>query len=290
MKVSGFTFIRNALKYDYPVEEAIRSILPLCDKVYVAVGESEDETLALVSAIDPQKIIIKQTTWDDSLREGGRVLALETDKAFSMIPDDTDWCLYIQADEVIHEKYHKAILNTMQEHQDDQNVEGLLFNYLHFYGSYDYVADSRNWYRKEIRIIRKNIPVHSYRDAQGFRKEGNIKLKVKQVDAWVYHYGWVKPPAAQQAKQMTFHKLWHDEAWMKKNIADVMEFDYSGIDSLTVFEGTHPQVMYGRITQRNWKFSFDPSKKNWGIKMRFLMWIEKKTGWRVGEYKNYRLS
>ncbi|MBM3912615.1 MAG: glycosyltransferase family 2 protein, partial [Sphingomonadales bacterium] len=45
MKVSGFTFIRNAVLLDYPILEAIRSILPLCDEIVVAVGKSEDETL-----------------------------------------------------------------------------------------------------------------------------------------------------------------------------------------------------------------------------------------------------
>jgi hypothetical protein len=29
MKVSGFTFVRNVVKYDYPVVESIRSILPV---------------------------------------------------------------------------------------------------------------------------------------------------------------------------------------------------------------------------------------------------------------------
>ena len=49
MKVCGFTIIRNAIKYGYPVAESIRSILPICDKVVVAVGESEDDTLALIN-------------------------------------------------------------------------------------------------------------------------------------------------------------------------------------------------------------------------------------------------
>ena len=48
MKVSGFTFVRNAVKYDYPVVESIASILPLCDEVVVAVGQSEDGTRALI--------------------------------------------------------------------------------------------------------------------------------------------------------------------------------------------------------------------------------------------------
>ena len=38
MNVAGFTFIRNAVRLDYPVREAILSILPLCNKVYVAVA------------------------------------------------------------------------------------------------------------------------------------------------------------------------------------------------------------------------------------------------------------
>ncbi len=103
MKVTGFTFIRNALKYDYPVVQAIRSILPLVDDFVVAVGRSEDETLALIRSIDPTKIKIVETIWDDSQREGGKVLALETDKAFQAISQEADWCFYLQGDEVIHE-------------------------------------------------------------------------------------------------------------------------------------------------------------------------------------------
>ncbi len=92
MTVAGFTFIRNALTYDYPIEAAIRSILPVCDFVVVAVGKSEDATLELIQSIDNQKIRIIETEWDDTLREGGRVLAVETDKAFDAIGvDEADW-------------------------------------------------------------------------------------------------------------------------------------------------------------------------------------------------------
>ena len=38
MKVSGFTFVRNVVKYDYPVVESIRSILPVVDEFIVNVG------------------------------------------------------------------------------------------------------------------------------------------------------------------------------------------------------------------------------------------------------------
>lgn len=287
MFVSGFTIVRNAIRFDYPIVEAITSILPLCDEFVVAVGKSEDDTLALIRSINDPKIRIIETVWNDALREGGRVLADETNKAFDAIYPKADWCFYIQGDEVIHEKYHPAIRSAMQEWKDDQSVDGLLFNYTHFYGSYDYTGDSRRWYRKEIRIIRRDDTIRSYRDAQGFRRKDNSKLRVKPVDAFVYHYGWVKPPEAQQAKQQSFHKMWHDDQWMEKNIPKVDSFDYSQVDSLAHFTGTHPLVMQERISRQNWKFSFDPTKKRWGIKMRFLMWVEKTTGFRIGEYKNY---
>jgi hypothetical protein len=290
MFISGFTIVRNAIKFDYPIVEAIRSILPLCDELVVAVGKSEDETLALIRGINDPKIRIVETVWNDSLREGGRVLADETNKAYDAISPKADWCFYIQGDEVIHEKYFPAIRAAMEKWKDDKSIDGLLFNYRHFYGSYDFVGDSRRWYRKEIRIVRKDENIRSYRDAQGFRKKDGSKLHVKPVDAFVFHYGWVKPPEAQQAKQQSFHKMWHDDAWMEKNVPKVEQFDYSSVDSLAHFTETHPSVMHERVRRQNWKFAFDPTKKKWGLKMRLLMWIEKTTGWRPGEYRNYILK
>ncbi len=289
MKVSGFTFIRNATKYDYPVVEAITSILPICDEFIVAVGKSDDDTLQLIKNINSPKIKIVETVWDDNLREGGKVLATETNKALSAISPDSTWAFYIQADECVHEKYLPTIKEAMRKWKGDKQVEGLLFNYLHFYGSYDYVGDSRKWYRKEIRIVRNDATITSYRDAQGFRKNGE-KLKVKPIDAFVYHYGWVKPPKLQQAKLEVFNRLWHDEEWMKKNIQQVDKFDYSQIDSLAQFKDTHPTVMQQRIKNKNWQFSFDPTVKKRSFALRTLLFVEQITGWRIGEYKNYKRS
>jgi hypothetical protein len=286
MRVSGFTIVRNAIKYDYPVKEAILSILPLCDEVIVAVGNSEDNTLEHIRSIASDKIKIIETVWDDSLREGGKVLAIETNKAFDAISQDSDWAFYIQADEIVHENYYENIRSAMQKYLHQKEVEGLLFNYTHFFGSYDFVGDSRIWYKNEIRIIRNDKKIRSYKDAQGFRKNGN-KLKVKTIDACIYHYGWVKPPEAQQAKQKSFNKLWHNDEWMKKNVSNTETFDYSQIDSLAHFKGTHPKVMQERIERINWKFDFDPTRKKMSLKNRLLYFIEKHTGWRIGEYKNY---
>lgn len=288
MKVSGFTFIRNAIKYDYPVVEAITSVLPLCDEFVVAVGNSEDNTRDLIEGIGSPKIKIIDTVWDDSLREGGRVLAVETDKAFDALSSDSDWAFYIQGDEVLHEQYIDPLKKAMLLYRDQPEVEGLLFNYQHFYGSYDYVGDSRRWYRKEVRIIRNDKKIRSYRDAQGFRKNDR-PLNVKPVDATMFHYGWVKPPEAQQAKQENFNKLWHNDEWVNKNIPKAEGFDYTKIDSLAHFSGSHPKVIQPRISRQNWQFNFDPTKKRLPLKSRILHTIESLTGWRVGEYRNYKV-
>lgn len=294
MKISGFTIIRNAIKYDYPVVEAITSILPICDGFVVAVGNSDDGTLQLIKNINSPKIKIIETIWDDTLRQGGQVLAIETNKAFDAISDDSDWCFYIQSDECVHEKHLASIKEAMLKYKDDKRVDGLLFNYIHFYGSYNYVGNSRRWYRKEIRVIKNDKSIRSYKDAQGFRKKDAstgsaiIKLNVKPIDAEIYHYGWVKPPKAQQAKQENFHKMWHNDEWMKKNIAQVEEFDYSKIDSLEEFKNTHPQVFQARVKSANWSFKFNSSQIKLSVKDKILLFIEKITGWRVGEYKNYK--
>ena len=80
----------------------------------------------------------------------------ETDKAFDAIPIEVDWCFYIQGDETLHEQYFDAVKSAMLHYKDDEKVEGLLFKYKHFYGSYDYVGDSRKWYRHEVRIIKND--------------------------------------------------------------------------------------------------------------------------------------
>jgi glycosyltransferase involved in cell wall biosynthesis len=289
MKISGFTFVRNAIKFDYPIVEAITSILPICDEMIVAVGNSDDDTLELIKSIDSPKIKIIETVWDDTLREGGKVLAEETDKALAAVSPDSDWCFYVQGDEVVHDQYLSTIHQAMQDNLFDLNVDGLLFKYQHFYGTYQYVADAHRWYRREIRVIRNTGKVTSYKDAQGFRTTDNQKLSVKMIDAYIYHYGWVKPPEIQREKMKSSIKFWANEEKVDALKPQLDNFDYSEIDSLTNFKGTHPAVMQARIARVNWQFNFNIKEKKTSLKTRFRNWVEKLTGWRIGEYRNYRL-
>ena len=291
MKVSGFTFVKNAVKYGYPLAESVRSLLPVVDEMIICAGNSEDTTNELIASLGSGKIKVVHSVWDNSLREGGKVLAAETNKAMDATATDSDWLFYIQADEVLHEKYYPVILEAMKKYRDDKEVEGLLFHYHHFYGSFKYIGDGRRWYSKEIRVIRNDKAIRSYRDAQGFRKNGN-KLKVKLIDAYIYHYGWVRNPLIMKEKTRDFGKLWNggkdDELWIRE--LDKKEgFDYSNIDSVTLFEETHPVVMKELVEKENWNFNTDIKKKNFkNVKHRLFYFFWRKFGWRPFEYRNYK--
>jgi hypothetical protein len=285
MKVSGFSFIKNAVKFQYPIVEAIQSILPLCDEVVIAVGDSEDGTRDLVSSID-SKIKIIDTVWNKNLKDGA-VLADETNKAFNAVSKESDWCFYIQGDEVVHEDGYNEILSAMKEWKDVKEVDGLLFKYRHFYGSFDYIGVSSRWYRNEIRIIKNNKNFYSYKDAQGFRKNTNDKLRVKPLNAYIHHYGWVREPKAMLAKSKQLSSYYHDNR--EENSNDGKDFDYSEIDALQKFKGLHPAVMQQRINNMNWKFEHDLSYNKLKVKEKFKNLLEKVTGKRPFDYKNYKI-
>ncbi len=288
MKIAGFTIIKNAVINDFPIVEAIGSILPVVDEMIVLIGDSSDETTALIEAIGDPKIKIHHSVWNKNLRKGGAVLADETDKAFALVGDEYTWAFYIQGDELVHEKYHATIRAACEKYAADTEVQGLLFKYKHFYGTYDYVGDSRKWYANEIRIIRNNKAISAYRDAQGFRI-GRTKLPVAKVDASIYHYGWVKSPAQMRKKLKESSVYWNDDTAMEKIKLSPEDYDFTGFDSLEKFTGTHPRVMVDRIQKKNWVIDVDLSQKKFSFKNKCLYYFEKLTGIRPFDFKNYKI-
>lgn len=283
VKVSGFTMVRNAVKLDFPLEASIRSILPICDEMVVAVGKSEDDTLDLVRAIDDPKIRIVETEWDFSLKS--RVLSAQTQLA--MRACRYPWGVYIQADEVLHERGAAALQAAIQRYDADPRVEGLLVKYVHFYGDLKTIATSRRWYRREVRAVRLDpvLDVRSFRDAQGFRVGPNDrKIRARLVDAEMFHYGWARPTPAIRAKREASSVIW-DRA------RDPDQPVLTWIPCLRPFRGTHPAIarewiedrLYAerQLTPRRLKFS--------DLRFYISAAIERVTGARVFEFRNYEL-
>ena len=90
MKISGFTFVRNATRYYYPVKESILSVLPLVDEFIVALGEGHpgDRTREEIESIGSDKIRILDRVWDKDLMVDGKIYAHETNFALSQCTGD----------------------------------------------------------------------------------------------------------------------------------------------------------------------------------------------------------
>ncbi len=290
--ISGFTYVRNGINYGVPFIEAIQSILPICHELIAVVGDSVDGTRELITQINSPKIKIIDTVWDMSLREGGKIFAQQANMGLKAIAGD--WAFHIQADEVIHENDLPTIEAAVHKYAQEEVVDGLLFPFLHFWGDYRHVQNSRRVHRKEIRVFKNNKQVRSYRDSQGFRiypsletydsgKHKGKKLAVKYIDTPVYHYNGVKDSSAMLEKNTLDYFYGHNKE------KDTRPFNYHTVPRVKEFTGTHPSIMAKRIAAYNFVFEHDLSKAVWKTKDKIIQPIEDFLGLRFGEYKNYIL-
>lgn len=311
MKISGFSFVRNGIKLYYPVVESVRSILPIVDEFVIAIGkgDADDSTREKIAAIGDSKIKIIDTIWDEKYFKKGVINAMQTNIAKAACSGD--WLFYLQADEVVHEKYLAVIQARCQELLNNNEVEGLLFQYKHFWGDYNHYHGGHGWYPYEIRIIRNRPEIYSWQSAQSFRRfdyydnprqeSGHHKLNVAKVAAEIFHYGWVRPPHLMQNKRRALDSV----HWGIKRAKDYYEkapreFDYGPLNLLTEFKETHPELMQEWISQMDWRdrlqYAGKPNPyrelhKHERRKYRFLSFIEKHVngGEQIGGFKNYKL-
>ncbi len=263
MTISGFTIVRNAGKYYFPIKESILSILPIVDEFIVALGDcdADDNTLELIQSIGSEKIVIHPRVWDEKAFVDGKIFADET--TFALQQCKGDWCFYLQADEVIHEQDLPLIQSSCRQFLHDKRIDGFLFKYHHFFADYEHHMPFHGWYKNEIRVVRNHAGIFSYKDAQSFRKNNLGKLNVKALNAYVYHYGWVRPPHLMQAKKKAQDGMHHGKEKIEKEYSKRAEvFDYGALGLIPKYNGTHPKVMQEFITHLNWKHLLNYSKKN----------------------------
>lgn len=294
MNIDGFTFVRNGSKMGYPFEVSIKSLLPLVDKLYVAVGDSDDGTREKVEAIDPVKIEIIDTIWDEEKRRNGEIFREQT--TIALKKTTADWCFHLQVDEVLKEDAYDQIFRFIEIANKHDDVDGLLFPFLHFWGDYQHIRNTRRTHAYEIRAFKNHRNVQSYKDSQGFRidahtsaDEKGTKLKVLQTEVPIYHYSYTRHPALMKKKSNYFHRFWHDDSWLK-NHTNETDFDFNEVDKLEVFKGEHPSLMRDTIAKKDWHFDYNPKLSNMSSKDKFLSQLEKIFNYRFFEYKNYVLK
>ena len=242
MKISGFTFLRNAVELGFPFVESIQSLLPLVDEYVIAVGESRDDTLQRIKSISSTKIKVIETEWNEKMSDRGFVYAQQ--KMIAQYLCTGDWTFYLEGDEVLHEDDIAAIRSSLEKHHHNANVEALVFDYLHFYGSPDWIAISPEWYRRECRIIRNTIRTFAPDGQYWLVMQKNRKgrhPRAALANARIFHYGHTRKIDFLQRKVNQVSKYWGGEP-------PQMRYDKDP-KSLKQFTGTHPRVLGDWLTK-----------------------------------------
>jgi len=285
--LSGFTLVRNAIKLDFPIVPAIRSVLEVCDEVVVNVGASEDDTRDLVASIHDPRVRIIDRVWD--FTKQNMMISEETERAIQACRGT--WGIYIQADEVLHEEGARLLKEKTAEWDADARVEGLLVRYLHFYGGFDFVATNRRWYRREVRCIRLGRDIRPYQGAQGFRVGPEFrKIRARPTEAVMFHYGWARPARAIKEKLEISKTIY---PWSKERSAREQERGYlEWLPLLKRFTGAHPRVAKEWVQERLVDTERRLGPRRFRLEhLRFYLsdWIERLTGARLFEFRNYEV-
>lgn len=292
--ISGFTFIKNGLTLGYPILESVKSISPLCDEVIINVGFNDKECTQddgtykylIENLVDPKYKFLK-SWWDPSITKSGLILSQQTNIALNECRGE--FCFYIQGDECVHEDDLAEVKIGIETMKNDSRIDGLIFNYLHFFGNVDTYKYTRSLYRREVRLIRNHRGIKSWLDAQGFRNQDNSKIKAKLIKSRIFHYGWARLKSVMNKKVKVFDTFYHSEEKLKSQ--EISEFQYERSWGIKRYFGTHPKVMEAWIT--NNKNEVDllklPIKLEWNVPGLVITdTIEWLTGFRIGEFKNYK--
>jgi glycosyltransferase involved in cell wall biosynthesis len=252
MKISAFSICRNAVKFDYPIVEVIRSALPLVDEFVVNIGQSDDGTRHRIASMGSEKIQIVDSVWDDTMKKDGLLFSHQTNIALARCSGD--WALYLQADEVLHERDYEAIHASLRRELSNPAVLGFTFRYLHFYG--DYRSCNPWFYHRAVRIIRNDGQVESCGDAVGFwlkTDRGYLqsvhKGRLRPSGGTIYHYGWVKPARVLLEKfryQVARHHGDQPGPEQARMLAQ-HAYEFEEYDIMKNFTGRHPAVMGDRV-------------------------------------------
>jgi len=297
-KISGFSLVRNGIRFDYPFLESWRSLLPLVDELVLNVGKSDDKSLEAAQKFARDegggKVRIFETEWpvnDPAKKKSGLILSEQTNLALDACRND--WCFYLQADEVIHEDDYPALRRAIQVAALN-GWEAVVFEYRHFYGSFDVVQETRSAYRREMRAIRKSSGARSVGDAQSFRKPDGEKLNAVLSRARIFHYGWVRTPEAMKEKTRFMDQLYHgdqNEGESQPHSGD--NYRYKRFWGLRPYRETHPSVMKERIARQGWRWDLKNSPfvfQASDTKKMALDLYERVTGHRPFEFRNYHVK
>ncbi len=257
MKISGCTFIRNGELFGYPYLESIQCLLDICDEVVVVIGNCNDETLHNVKSINNSKLKIIETVWNDKMQDRGFVYSEQ--KMIAQYSCIGDWVLYLECDEIIHENDYDKIKHLLRANLDKQHVEAFVFDYIHFYGTPDYIISSAHWYKRAPRIIRNSIrtfaPDGLFWIVMDKNRSGRFP-RSKSIGCNMFHYGHVRSIESHEKKMQFIPQYWKQKSQQFSGYDNV----YAGF--ISKFNNTHPNIIKEWLNNKaNWNFTINAKYK-----------------------------
>lgn len=254
MKIYGFTLLRNGIKFDYSFRECLKSLSPLVDKIYIAVGDCSDGTKEALAEFDNLEII--DTVWDPAIMgDGGQILSQQTNIALDTLRkahgNEADaWGFYLQCDELIHEDEVERIRQDIQAAQNE-GCDAVRFRYFHFWQSHYEIALSKRWYPHEVRAVKLNSNIQSFGDAQGF----SGVTKAYESECRILHYGHVREAGSYAEKQKLLIQMIRPAEKFKKYFNREKKA-FATTETAKVLM-KHPLVMRERIERMGEPYSFE---------------------------------
>lgn len=250
-KLSAYSYVKNAQRFDYPLIESLLSVITVCDEVVVGYAvDSDDQTLALLEELargHAQLRLFPSRVWEEQ-RLGGETIRLAAEEAMAQCSGD--WLWHVQADEV-YTRADAAEVRKLVDMYDNQPVHAFRFGVLHFYGAYDVLlspqAQEVGWYQHTIRLARAGHGRH-------FGDAWTLSLPetdaVVTVPVRIFHYGHVRELEAMRIKSNYMERLYHalpDD--FSVAAAGAFRYDRVPVAYHLPYLEAHPESMQLRIAQ-----------------------------------------
>lgn len=261
----------DCITQDYCVEESILSVAPICDEICVSAGWSNDGTVELLEEINKKtnsKMTINVSKWTYDRT----ILARKKNEAIAGLK--TDWILFLDADEIMHENELQAIkdlTNTMSNSCYN-------FQMNHYYGLPHWKMNKDSgWYQEFNRLHQRKMNLYFSDDGHcvDALMHNNMSVPTSGIrtNITVHHYGHMRDAKAMALKTSRIEGYYRNkpETMNGDFIPSPYSYNIPEVNPQTAFRtldavkiNTHPKLAIEWFTKKSRyiKYVADESPEN----------------------------
>lgn len=255
LTLGGNICIRNGFELDYCFQEAIQSLLPICEEVVVCDGESTDGTREAIEEWAAREPKIRLITYPWPNPKGD--IKFWTDWInFAREQIKCDFQIQLDADEVLSENSYDWI-KSYKHYTDSKAQESLWCKRWNFWRDAKSLIPFGHCLSDRVCRI---APQYCWLPSDGADVRGADVIRIAQPSGIeIFHYGFLRKresffKKARALQEMFFNSYdprleeveKQDGNWMEK----ICEIEWT--NQLTPFEGKHPVIMLQWLKERNY--------------------------------------